>query len=62
MQSEEYIRYVICKEFGWDFHTYESQPQFFLQEVLLFLIQERNRERNDNAKVGKIPSKGYKRT
>lgn len=30
--NEEYRRYFFCKEFGWDFYTYESQPPFLLDE------------------------------
>lgn len=38
--SEAYHRYYICKEMGWDYYTYESQPNTFLQEISLILFHE----------------------
>jgi hypothetical protein len=38
--SEAYQRYAICKEFGWDYYTYESQPAWFIQEINLIQNQE----------------------
>lgn len=34
----------ICREFGWDYHTYMAQPVWFLEHVLQFLDTE-NKER-----------------
>jgi hypothetical protein len=31
---------VLCKEFGWDFYTYELQPPWFLDELVLIFNQE----------------------
>jgi hypothetical protein len=43
VKSEAYTRYVLCKEFGWTFQEFENQPPFFIEEVMLFLIQENQR-------------------
>ena len=48
--SEEYTRYVICKEMGWDFHTYESQPPSFIEAILIFMNQEALRSKRDTNK------------
>jgi len=32
--SGEYTRYFICREMGWDYFTYMSQPSFFIAEIL----------------------------
>lgn len=39
-ESEEYIRYIICKEFCWDYYTFESQPPFFIEQIIIFMNQE----------------------
>lgn len=31
---------------GWDFYTYENQPPFFIDEIVVFLNQESLREKN----------------
>lgn len=31
---------VICREMGWDYYTYMSQPLFFLESVKDFLAKE----------------------
>jgi hypothetical protein len=31
---QEYTRYHICKEMGWDYFTYLSQPSFFIDEII----------------------------
>lgn len=46
-KSEEYIRYIICKEFGWDYETYEKQPLFFIEEIIIFLTQEAERDKRE---------------
>ena len=30
----------------WDFYTYELQPPFFIDQIVLFLSQEAAREKN----------------
>lgn len=32
----EFMRYKICRDMGWDYHTYMRQPMFFLREILEF--------------------------
>ena len=54
LQSEEYIRYKLCKEFGWDFNTYENQPPFFIEELIVFMNQEYLNEKNQS-KIGSTP-------
>ena len=46
--SEEYLRYRICKEMGWDFYTFENQPQFFLDEIAIYLKQESEKEKSSS--------------
>lgn len=46
---------------GWDYYTYESQPPFFIEEIRLFMIQEGNREKIDNAKLTQVSRTGYRR-
>lgn len=31
---------VICREMGWDYYTYMSQPLFFIESVKDFLLEE----------------------
>lgn len=63
--SDEYARFVICREMGWDYHTYDAQPDFFLEEIMIFLRQENEKGRQgfDGAKGGKSKRpQGYSRT
>ena len=46
-RSEEYRRYVICKEFGWDYYTYERQPARFIDEVTIIMQQETQHQENE---------------
>lgn len=55
--SESYQRYMICKEFGWDFYTYENQPAWFVEEIMLIIFQERQKEKQDLEKGRKDVSK-----
>lgn len=50
IKSEEYIRYLICKEMNWDYYTFESQPPFFIETILLFMNQEGQKMKQDNQK------------
>lgn len=43
-QSESYSRYKICREMGWDYYTYESQPFWFIQEITLCMFHESQEE------------------
>ncbi len=47
IRSEAYTRYVVCKEMGWDWHTYMAQPPFFIEEILLIMNQEAQKEKKD---------------
>lgn len=30
----------MCKTMGWDYHVYNSQPPWFLEEIALIMFQE----------------------
>lgn len=45
------MRYIICKEFGWDYITYNNQPQFFLDEISIFLFQENQKNNQEVKKI-----------
>lgn len=51
--SEEYARFAICREMGWDYHVYESQPPFFLEQIEIFLIQEAGKSDHEVKKLEK---------
>jgi hypothetical protein len=36
----ETIRYIICKEFGWDYVIFSRQPPEFISEIMAHLSQE----------------------
>lgn len=55
-RSEAYVRYVICKEMGWDYFTFESQPAFFVEEIMLIMNQEAQKQ-DKEAKEAKSKSK-----
>ena len=38
---------------GWDYWTFEQQPPFFIDELLIFLKQEVDRQNQETKKVGK---------
>jgi hypothetical protein len=38
---------MICKEFGWDYQIYMNQPTWFIQEILIIMNQEAQKERKD---------------
>lgn len=38
--SAEYMRFVICERMHWDYYTYERQPVFFLEQLVIFMNQE----------------------
>jgi len=46
VQSFEYDRFAICKEMGWDYYQFEAQPEFFLQEVRIYLNQISEKMKN----------------
>lgn len=48
--SESYQRYILCKEFHWDFETYESQPNFWIDEILVIMHQEAQKQEKDAEK------------
>lgn len=45
--SEAYQRYLICKEFGWDYYMYNAQPAWFIDEILLIMYQEAQRKKQN---------------
>lgn len=51
LPCDELVRYQICKAMGWDFYTFESQPPFFIDQLVIFLNQEALREKNQNAEL-----------
>jgi uncharacterized protein YbaP (TraB family) len=40
---------LVCREFGWDWHTYQNQPNWFIQ-VVLAMLREEAEESNRRAK------------
>jgi hypothetical protein len=30
----EYVNYLICKEFGWNYKDLMEQPRFFIEEMI----------------------------
>ena len=34
------IRVMIMRAMGWDYYTYRAQPQFIIEQVLMFLNSE----------------------
>jgi len=62
VNSEEFTRYAICKHMGWDYYTFEKQPPFFIEEILIFMMQENNKQKIDTNRVSEISKpKGYSR-
>lgn len=47
VRSYEYTRYSICEKMGWDYYTFESQPVFFIEEILIFMLQEHEKVKKD---------------
>lgn len=47
----------------WDYYTYESQPPFFLEEIIIFLQQENEKQADEARKLSKpkTPGGGMKR-
>ena len=62
VNSEEYLRYIICKEMKWDYYTYMNQPEHFLEEITIFIVQE-GEKANRDAKISPSSNKpkGYSR-
>jgi hypothetical protein len=59
--SPETWRYLICKEFKFDYWTYEQQPQEWIDEVKLHWVEEAQVKKqrqnvgsnsNDNTRLG----------
>ena len=36
---------------GWDYYTYMAQPAFFIEEILLIMNQESQKERRETSKT-----------
>ena len=47
VRSEAYGRYVVCKEMGWDYYTFMAQPPFFIEEVLIIMNQQSQKEQKE---------------
>lgn len=60
--SESYKRYLICKEFGWDYYTYERQPESFVNEILLIMNQESEAKKVQAKKVKRSMSKSARKS
>lgn len=58
VNCEEYARFVICREFNMDFYTYENQPTRFIEEIMIFLKQELERDKKQTSDIK--PQSGYK--
>lgn len=51
----------MCKEFGWDYFTYEKQPAVFIDELLVIMNQiaeKEKREKNDAERKAKAKRPG----
>jgi len=48
--SEAYQRYVFCKTFGWDYYQYDSQPAWFIEELLIIMNQENKKQKREAEK------------
>lgn len=49
---------------GWDYHTYEAQPPHFIEEILIFMQQENQRDKIDSQNMeskSRMKSGGYSR-
>jgi hypothetical protein len=59
------MRYVICQHMGWDYYTYEKQPPHFIEEIVIFMTQESNKQKLDMKKSSgnsaNMKSKGVSR-
>lgn len=53
VRSEEYARFLICKTMGWDLYTYESQPPYFIDQIMIFLNMEAQASKLENNKHGR---------
>jgi len=54
--KEEMITVYVCERMGWDYFTYMSQPQWFLELIIGKLEIEAKREAKESSKVlHKIP-------
>ncbi|MHA1842394.1 MAG: hypothetical protein ACTSYW_10510 [Candidatus Heimdallarchaeota archaeon] len=45
----------MCKQFGWDYYTYEKQPAWFIEELTIIMNQEALKEKKELEKVKKTP-------
>lgn len=55
--SEEFGRFVICREMGWDWWTFENQPSFFIEEIAIILKQESQKNAMDLSRTNsELPS------
>ena len=37
---------------GWDYYTYENQPLFFIEEILIIMGQEAQKTNRDSKQLG----------
>lgn len=55
--SESYQRYIICKEFGWDYYTYNNQPTFFIEEIMTIINLEVGKQKKEIKKQNRASLK-----
>jgi hypothetical protein len=41
---------LVCREFGWDWNTYQSQPKWFIDIILAMLREEAEESNRRNKK------------
>lgn len=47
---------------GWDFYTFEKQPPYFIEEILIFMLQEANKKESESKKAkSSMKGTGYSR-
>jgi hypothetical protein len=44
---DEYIDFCVIREMGWDWWTYEMQPDFFIEQIFAFMSAEKKAKRKD---------------
>lgn len=46
--TREMLAAIICREYGWDWHTFESQPNWFLNVIVSMLQNEAEESKRRN--------------
>lgn len=42
---------VICEKYGWDYHTYMSQPEWFLSLIHQRMLLDAKKEKHEASKA-----------